>query len=187
LNCNFGLRSLDLPGQVLDPEEAVYVDAAAIMDVISAHVRQARCRQIDSGADHHPVLDRNVVEMVIFDIRGRFDLDQPPALVLAALEYIDSDENVPVLECALEDRWNLRIVDQFPSRPDRLFSISGLNDDATRIHLLRQQTDLLPLVNDRLLRIIRLHRHFRRVHSQIQALETLRPGDEFGFGEERQY
>jgi hypothetical protein len=122
--------------------------------------------------------------MVIFNIRGRFDLDQPPAFVLTALEYINSDENVPMFECAFEYRRNLRIVDQFPGRPDRLFAVSGINGYAARIHLPCQQTDLMSLVNDRLLRLVRLRRQFGRVHSQIQSLEALRPGREFGFCEQ---
>ena len=116
LGRNFGLRSLDLAGQVPDSEETVHIDGPALVEVFPIHVRQTRCRQIDSGADHHPVLNRNVVQMVVSSIRGRFDLDEPPALILKALEYIDSDENVPMLECAFEDRWNSRIFDQFPSR-----------------------------------------------------------------------
>jgi hypothetical protein len=107
------------------------------------------------------VLHRNVVQMMVFNSRGRFDLDQPPALVLATLEHIDSDENVSVLECAFEYRWNLWIADQFPSRPDRLFPISGLNRHAARKHSPCQQTDLLPLVNDRLICVARLRRQFR--------------------------
>jgi hypothetical protein len=97
------------------------------------------------------VLDRNVVQMVVFDIRGRFDLDEPPTSILTALENIDSDENVPVLECAFEDRWNFWIADQFPSRPNRLLSIFGLNGHAARKYPPSQQTNLLPLINDRLI------------------------------------
>jgi len=110
LNCNFGLRSLDLADQVPDFEETVHVDGTALIDVFPVHVRQARCRQIGSGAGHHPVLDRNVAQMVVSSIRGRFDLDEPPALILKALEYIDSDENVPMLECDLEYRWDFRVL-----------------------------------------------------------------------------
>src|SRR5208283_2175743 len=151
LTRDFRLQALDLAGQVPNPEETVHIDGAARIDVFPAHMRQARCRQIDSGASHHPVLDRNVVQMVVSSIRGRFDLDEPPTSVLAALEYIDSYENVPVLECAFEDRWNLWIADQLPSRPNRLFPISGLDGHAAQKHPPRQQADLLPLVNDRLI------------------------------------
>src|SRR5208282_460085 len=122
----------------------------------------------------------------VFDIGGRFDFDQPPALIRTALEHIDSDENVSVLKCAFEDRWNLRIADQLSRRPNRLFSISGLHGDTAWKHLASQQTDLSPLLDYRLARLARLHSKFRRVHSQIQSLETLRPGDESRFCEEHQ-
>ena len=57
------------------------------------------------------MLDRNIIDMVILNIRGRFDLDKPPASVSTALEYIDSDEHVLVLKRALEYRVNLWIFD----------------------------------------------------------------------------
>jgi hypothetical protein len=80
-----------LSGHVPDAEEAACVDGAALVHVISIHVRQARCGEIDSGAAHHSVLDRNVVEVVVFNIRRRFDLNETPALVSTALEHINSD------------------------------------------------------------------------------------------------
>jgi hypothetical protein len=57
------------------------------------------------------VLDRNIVKMVVSNIRGRLNLDQAPALISTALKYIDSDENVSMLERPFEDRWNLWILD----------------------------------------------------------------------------
>ena len=98
-----------MPRQVPNLEEAACVDRAALIHVISTHVRQARCREIDSRAGHHPVLDRNVFEMVVFDIRARFDLDEPPASVLTAVEHIDAHENAIVLKGAFEDRRDVSV------------------------------------------------------------------------------
>ena len=56
-------------------------------------MRQARCREIDSRAGHHPVLDRNVFEMMILNLGCGFNFDQSPALVFATMEHIDAHEN----------------------------------------------------------------------------------------------
>jgi hypothetical protein len=42
-----------------------------------------------------------------------------------------------------------------------------------------QKTYFSPLVDDRLIRLIRLRRQFGRVNFQVQTLEALHPGDEF--------
>src|SRR5271167_3057443 len=78
-----GLQSLNLPGQVPNTEEAACVDRAALIHVISTHVRQARCREIDSRAGHHPMLDSNVFEMMILNLGCGFNFDHSPALVFA--------------------------------------------------------------------------------------------------------
>ena len=52
-------------GQVPNPEGAACVDSAALITVISTHMRQRRCREIDSRAGHHPVLYRNVFEKMV--------------------------------------------------------------------------------------------------------------------------
>jgi hypothetical protein len=39
----------------------VHIDGTALVNVLSIHMRQARCRQIDAGAGDDPMLDRNVV------------------------------------------------------------------------------------------------------------------------------
>jgi hypothetical protein len=70
-----GLQSQHSPSQVSDLEEAVYVYLTALIDVFPVHVRQTRCRHTHAGAGYHPVLDRHVIQMVVFDICGRFDLD----------------------------------------------------------------------------------------------------------------
>jgi hypothetical protein len=132
------------------------------------------------------VLDCNVADMVVFDIRRRFDLDQPPALISAALENIDSGENVSMLERTFENRRNLSICNKLPCHSDRLFSISRLNGHAAGKHFLSQQTHLSPLVDDGLSRLVGLHRQFRRVDHEIQTLEALHPGDESGLCDEHQ-
>jgi hypothetical protein len=103
LKRKLGLQSLNLPGQVPNPEEAACVDRAALIHVISTHVRQARCREIDSRTGHHAMLDRNVADMVVSNIRGRFDLNEPPSTVPASMQNIDAHEHAAVLECAFED------------------------------------------------------------------------------------
>ena len=55
-------------GQILDLEETVHVDGATLINVISTDVCETRGRQIDSGAHHHSVLDRNVAQMMILHI-----------------------------------------------------------------------------------------------------------------------
>jgi hypothetical protein len=67
-------------------------------------MRQARFREIDSRAGHHSVLDRNVADMVVFNIRARFDLDEPPSTVPASMQNIDAHENAIVLKRAFKDR-----------------------------------------------------------------------------------
>jgi hypothetical protein len=57
------------------------------------------------------VLDRNVADMVVFNIRGRFDLDEPPAFVSATMEHIDTNKDALMFERCLEDRWHLRVSD----------------------------------------------------------------------------
>ena len=57
------------------------------------------------------MLDCNIIDVVVFDIGCRFDLDQPPAVIWTTVEHIDSDENAPVLERTLEDRRDFRIFD----------------------------------------------------------------------------
>jgi hypothetical protein len=67
LNRKLWLQFLNLPGQVPDLEKAMRVDSAGLIHVISTHVRQARCREIDSRAGHHTVLYRNVFEMIVLN------------------------------------------------------------------------------------------------------------------------
>src|SRR5271170_7967669 len=98
LSRNFGLQFLNLRGQVFDLEETVYVDGSALIDVIPVHVRQTRRRQIDSGAGHHPVLNRNVAEMMILNLGCGFHFDETPSTVFATMEHIDAHENTAVLE-----------------------------------------------------------------------------------------
>ena len=90
-------------GQVPNPEEAACVDGATLIHVISTHMRQARCREIDSRAGHHPVLYRNVFEMLILNVGCGFNFDQSPALVFATIEHIDAHENAIVLKRAFKD------------------------------------------------------------------------------------
>ena len=66
-------------------------------------MRQTRCRQIDSRAGQYPVLDRNVVQMVVSYIRCRFDFYQAPTLISTPLQYVNSDENSSMLERSFED------------------------------------------------------------------------------------
>jgi hypothetical protein len=67
-------------------------------------MRQARRREIDSRAGHHPVLDRNVVEMMILNLGCGFNFDQSPALVFATLQDIYPDEDSIVFEDSFKDR-----------------------------------------------------------------------------------
>jgi hypothetical protein len=111
LNGKLGLQSLNLPGQVPDLEQTVYVNGAAIVHVFPVHVRQARCREIDSRAAHHTVLDRDVAHVVILYVGRGFHLDETPSTVPATMEHIDAHENTAVLERTFEDRRNFPVRD----------------------------------------------------------------------------
>ncbi len=56
------------------------------------------------------------------------------------------------------------VLDQFPSCTDCLFPVSGFDGYAAWKHLLRQQADLLPLVNDCLSRLVWPRRQFGLMH-----------------------
>ncbi len=60
---------------------------------------------------HHPVLDRNVAEMVILNVGRGFDFDETPSTVPATMENIDAHENAIVLERALKDRRDVSVCD----------------------------------------------------------------------------
>lgn len=57
------------------------------------------------------MLNCNVFKMVVSSICGRFDLDQTPAFVSAAMENIDPHKNVLVFERTLEYHRNFWIGD----------------------------------------------------------------------------
>src|ERR1700686_451879 len=103
------LHALDSSGEVPDPEEAMCVYGSTIVNVFPAHMRQARCREIDSRTGHHAVLDRNVFEMMILNLGCGFNFDQSPALVFATMQHIDAHENTAVLERTFEDRRNFPV------------------------------------------------------------------------------
>jgi hypothetical protein len=70
----------------------MYIYRAALINVFSVHMRQARRRQTNTGAADHPMLDRNVFDVMVFCVGCRFNFDQPPASVSTALENIYPDE-----------------------------------------------------------------------------------------------
>jgi hypothetical protein len=74
-------------------------------------MRQARCREIDSRAGHHPVLDRNVFEMMILYVGRGFHFDEPPSNIPTSMQNIDAHENAIVLKRAFEDSGDFRVVD----------------------------------------------------------------------------
>ncbi len=81
----------------------MHIYCTTLIDVIPAQASYARRRQINSRTAHHTVLDRNVADMVVFNIRSRFDLDEPPSTVPAAMQNIEAHEHTAVLKGAFED------------------------------------------------------------------------------------
>ena len=61
--------------------------------------------------------------MVVLHIRGRFDLDQAPLLLWPALEYIDPNKHVAVLESGFEYGGDLSICDKFAGLAYGLFEV----------------------------------------------------------------
>ncbi len=57
------------------------------------------------------MLDRNVTDMVVLNIGGRFDLDEPPSTVPATMQNIDAHEHATVLEGAFEDCGDFAVRD----------------------------------------------------------------------------
>ena len=62
----------------------------------------------DAAAGDHVGLNREVIEVLGFHPRCRFDLGEPPA-ASQPFEDVDADEDVVKGECRLEDRWYRRI------------------------------------------------------------------------------
>jgi hypothetical protein len=181
-----GLRLLDAPSQVPDPEETPRVDWTAFMHVRSIHVRQARCRQINARAADHTVLDRNVADMVVFQIRGRFDLNEPPSTVSASMQNIYADEHVAVLKGAFEDRPDVSVSDYLSRGADRLIQAPlAANLYPARKQLAGEHADLAALLNDCLCRLIRLRCQFWLVNLKIKTLEALHSGHVSGLCKER--
>jgi hypothetical protein len=136
LNRKLGLESLNLPGQVPDPEEAMCVYVSTIVNVFPVHMRQTRCRDIDSRTGDYPVLDRNVFEMMILNLGCGFNFDQSPTLVFATMEHIDAHQNAIVLKRAFKDRRDVAVFDYLSRGADRLIQAPlAANFDPTRKHL----------------------------------------------------
>src|ERR1019366_836607 len=103
----------------------------------------------EPGAGDHAALNPHVVQMFFFQVCRGLDLDQSPAVVLAALQDIDPNECTAVLECALEDRGYRRVRDQLPRGSDCLVQSSGtVNFHAARKKLAGEQSDLVTLFHE---------------------------------------
>ena len=111
MNGKLGLLSLDLPGQVFDAEETVYVDGIAIVNVFPVHMRQARGSHIYARAPEDAILDTNVIFVLRLDVGGRFDFDEAPAPVSTPMQDVHFYEHVLVLKYALKNRRNVRLFD----------------------------------------------------------------------------
>jgi len=160
------------------------VYGSTIVSIFPVHMRQARCREIDSRAGQHPVLDCNVFEMMILNLGCGFNFDQSPALVFATMEYIDAHENAIVLKRAFKDRRDVSVSDYLSRGADHLIQAPlAANFDATRKHLAGEHADLASLLNDRLCRSIRLGSQYRLVNLKVDALQALAASNEFRFAQ----
>jgi hypothetical protein len=120
--------------------------------------------------------DRNVVKMVLFYVRGRFDLNETPAPVAPSMQNIDAHQNAIVLKRAFKDRWDVSVSDYLTRGADRLIQASlAANFDATRKHLPGEHADLSSLLDDRVYGTVRLNCEFWLVNLQVEPLEALAP------------
>ena len=132
---------------------------------------------------HHPVLDRNVADMVILYVGRGFHFDETPSTVSASMQNIDAHEHAAVLEGAFKDRRDFagsRLARAWRGSPDP--SLPSLRTSTPPGNIWRaSMPDLASLLDDRLCRSIRLGSQFRLVYLKVEPLEALAACDKLRF------
>ena len=143
------LEPRDSPRQVSDLEEPTHINGAALKHIVSIDVGEARGSQVEPAARNDAVLNRHVIQMVLFEVCRGLDLDQTPSLVSPTLQDIHPYKHTTVFKRSFEDGRNPGICDQLPGDTNRLLWVSPLDFHAARKKLVSQQPHLLPLIHNR--------------------------------------
>src|SRR3984957_21071409 len=99
-------------GDFRDCKQAGSVILPASENIFPVQVHQAGSFELDARSSQHMLLNSNIVRVMRFRARRRFDFDQPKTRQATTLQNVRSNEHATVLKGRFENCWHLYISNQ---------------------------------------------------------------------------